>query len=382
MTATIQTKANRPNYYILLRYKDETTDKKVQKWISTDIPIKGNNKRKAEDRRKEILAEYEQTKIDLSKDVLFTVFIKEWLENLRPSIEKVTYDTYRLIIHNQVIPYFEPKKLKVKDITPIHIQKYISFKLKTASPNTVIKHLWNLSKCLDSAAKQKLIEYNPVKLVDKPKKIKYTGAKFYNETQIDNLLNASKGDIIENIILLAIFYGLRRSEILGLKWNAVNVEDETFTIRHTVVRVDKELHKEDSTKNKSSYRTLPMVNIIIDMFKRIKEQQEANKLLQPNDYIDEGYIFTHTDGRLISPNYVTKHFNRLLKKHNLNLIRFHDLRHSTASYLLHLGFSLKDIQVWLGHGDIGTTANFYLHLSMEAKRNIANTLNQKFQQFS
>jgi len=211
VTATIHTKKDRPYYYILLRYQDETLGKKFQKWITTDIPTKGNNKRRAEDRRKEILNEFEKKNVDLSKNVLFTLFIKEWLENLKPSIEKVTYDTYRLIIHNQIIPYFEPKKIKVKDMTPLHIQKYVTFKLKTISPNTVNKHLWNLSKCLDSAVKQKMIEYNPVKMIDKPKKIKYTGAKFYNETQIDNLLDTSKGDILENIILLAVFYGLRRS---------------------------------------------------------------------------------------------------------------------------------------------------------------------------
>ena len=379
MTATVQIKKDRPTYYILLRYKDEMTEKKIQKWISTDIPVKGNNKRKAEEKRKEILEELEKKNVDLSRDVLFTVFIKEWLENLKPSVEKVTYDTYRLIIHNQVIPYFEPKKLRVRDLTPLHIQKYVTFKLKTISSNTVIKHLWNLSKCLDSAVKPKLIDFNPVKMIDKPKKVKYTGAKFYSETQIDNLLNAVKEDKIEEIILLAVFYGLRRSEILGLKWDAVNFDEEIFTIQHTVVRVDKELHKKDSTKTKSSYRSMPMASIIVDMFKRVKERQEANKLLQPNDYIDEGYVFTHTDGRLISPNHVTKRFKKILERNNLPVIRFHDLRHSTASYLLYLGFSLKDIQSWLGHGDIGTTANLYIHLSMESKRSIADTLNKKFQ---
>ena len=164
MTATLQIKKNRPNYYILIRYRDEVTGKERQKWETTDISVKGNNKRRAEARLKEVLAEYEQGKVDIGKGVMFTVFIMEWLEILRPSIEAVTYDTYKLIIYNQIIPFYEPMKLKLKDITPLHIQKYVNFKLKSVSPNTVRKHLWNLSKCFDSAIKQKLIVFNPVKM--------------------------------------------------------------------------------------------------------------------------------------------------------------------------------------------------------------------------
>jgi len=123
---------------------------------------------------------------------------------------------------------------------------------------------------------------------------------------------------------------------------------------------------------------MPIPRIIKDMLYTLKEQQEANRLLQPNDYIDEGYIFTHVDGRLILPNYVTKYFKWLLEKNNLPIIRFHDLRHSSGSYLLYLGFSMKEIQSWLGHGDMGTTMNIYAHLDVSAKQNIAESLNNKF----
>jgi len=99
MTGIVQAKKDRPNYYIVLDYTDETTGKRKRKWVKTDIPIVGNNKRKANERLKEILAEYDGQNIDLSKDVLFTVFINEWLKNLKPSIELVTYDGYKLIIN-------------------------------------------------------------------------------------------------------------------------------------------------------------------------------------------------------------------------------------------------------------------------------------------
>lgn len=378
MTATLQIKKNRPNYYVLIRYKDETTGKERQKWIQTDIAVKGNNKRKAEKKLREVLAEYEQDGVDLGKDILFTDFIKIWLENLKPSISPVTYDGYYLVIYNQVIPYFEPKKLKVQEITPLHIQQYINFKLKKVSPNTVIKHIRNISKYLNSAVRQNIIPFNPAQRIDLPKKVPYTGAQFYNERQIEQLLVACKGDILEPIVLFAVFYGLRRSEILGLKWNAIDDSLSTFTVKHTVIRIGQTLHKQDSTKYKSSYRVMPIPEMIANVLRGLRENQLKNKALQPKDYIDEGYVFTQADGRLIAPCYVTTRFKRIIRNNNLPPVRFHDLRHSSASYLLHLGFSMKEIQMWLGHSDIGTSMNIYTHLDINAKKNIADNLNTRF----
>ena len=381
MTATLQIKKDRPNYYVLIRYQDEATGKERQKWVTTDISVKGNNKRKAEARLREVLAEYEVQKIDLSKDVFFTEFIKHWLENHRHSIAETTYDSYSIALKTHIIPFFEPKKIRVRDLTPMHIQQYINFKMKFISPNTIIKQLRNISKCLDSAVRQNIIAFNPVKRIDLPKKIKSTGAKRYNEGQIERLLECSKGDSLEIIILLTAFYGLRRSEVLGLKWDAIDMLNNTITIRHTVIQVSKAIHRVDSTKNESSHAVVPMPNIIKARLKRWKAQQAEHKLLQPNDYDNEGYICTQVDGSLIKPNYVSQHFQVLLRQNDLPRIRFHDLRHSSAGYLKYLGFDLKDIQVWLRHKDIQTTMNIYLELDMSAKSNIADKLDEKFSRF-
>lgn len=382
MTATINAKKDRPNYFVVIRYIDES-GKERQKWITTDIPVKGNNKRRAEAKRAEIEAKYKNDKINISKDALFVDFISQWLETLYISkaIVSTTYDGYKLILEGHILPFFKPLKLDVRDITPAHIQKYVNFKLKTLSPNTVIKHLHNISKCLDSAVRQNMIAFNPVSRIDRPKKIRYTGAKHFNEKQIELLLSAVKGDILETVILFGIFYGLRRSEIIGIKWDSIDMDNNVFSIKHTVIRVNKVLHKEDRTKNDSSNSDMPIPDIIKLKLLKIKEEQERYKLLQPNDYVNEGYVFTYADGRVINPNYVTKHFSKLLEDNHLPHIRFHDLRHSSAGYLKALGFDLKDIQTWLRHGDIGTTMNLYVNLDMEAKRGIAENLNNRFKSF-
>ena len=155
----------------------------------------------------------------------------------------------------------------------------------------------------------------------------------------------------------------------------------TIAINHTVVQGHKKMHIKDSTKTKSSNVIVPLVGIIALRLKGLKEQQEKYKLLQPNDYVDEGYVCTQINGSLIKPNYVSQHFKLLLAKNNMPHIRFHDLRHSSAGYLKYLGFDLKDIQTWLRHGDIGTTMNIYINLDMDARRNIANNLNKRFENF-
>ena len=381
MTGSIQTKSGGKNYYAVISGYDEN-GKRKQRWINTGIPVKGNNKRKADVRLREILGEYGADDIGINKDVYFTDYMTEWLETLKISIASTTYNSYRYTLSSHILPYFKPKKLKMKDVTPIVIQKYVNDKIESGlSANTTRKHLANISKCLDSAVRLNLIAYNPVKRIELPKKERFTGAKFYNKQQIERLLEISKDGPLEIVLLLTLFYGLRRSEVLGLKWDAVDFERRTITIKHTVVIVGKTIHKQDRTKNDSSYASFPMPDKIISQLERWRERQQELKALQPNDYHDEGYICTKPNGELLLPNYVSQHFALMLKKHDMPHIRFHDLRHSSASYLKHLGFDLKDIQTWLRHKDIQTTMNLYTHLDMEAKENIANILDAKFQMF-
>jgi len=380
INGNIYQKKGSPYYWIVLDYVDEQ-GKRKKKWENTHIPIKGDNKRLAKAKLKEVMAEFDAQKIDLSKDILFTVFMEEWLEILSLSIAESTYDGYKKTLEKYILPFFEPLKLRIRDIEPVHIQRYIRHALSSVSGNTVRKHMVNISKCLDSAMRQNIIAYNPAKRVDLPKKQKYTGAKFYNEKQIEHLLRVSKGDPLEIVILLTTFYGLRKSEVLGIKWGAIDFENNTIAIKHTVVQGHNKLHRKDSTKNDVSNSVIPLATVIADRLKQWRSQQAQHKLLQPNDYIDSDYVCTQIDGSLIKPHYVSDHFKRVLARNNLPHIRFHDLRHSSAGYLKYLGFDLKDIQTWLRHGDIGTTMNIYVHLDMNAKRVIADDLNRRFQRF-
>ena len=187
---------------------------------------------------------------------------------------------------------------------------------------------------------------------------------------------------IKNNIYLASFYGLRRSEVLGLKWDAFDFENKTITIKHKAIQGKRDnktvVILKDKTKNKSSYRTLPLVDEIIVLLKEYQKQIDENKKLCGNSYNKKylDYVCVDSVGKIFRPEYVTDHFTLIMNKNKdiLRKIRFHDLRHSCASLLLAKRIPMKEIQDWLGHSTYSTTANIYAHLEKDTKNKSANVL--------
>ena len=231
-----------------------------------------------------------------------------------------------------------------------------------------------LNQTLKLAQRDGLIQTNPADLVVMPHAAQFTGT-FYTEAQMRDLLTAVKNERLYPIIYVTALYGLRRSEVLGLKWDSINFAMQTLTIRHTVARVTKVVEK-NKTKNASSFRSFPLTDDAVRLFKILLQQEQYYRNHYGKDYIDNDYVFTWEDGHPYSPDYVSHTFHKLLKKYDLPHIRFHDLRHTCASMLLSEGYGLKDVQEWLGHSDIKMTANIYGHLDIRRKRSIANGLEQ------
>ena len=243
-----------------------------------------------------------------------------------------------------------------------------------------IKHYHaNIHSALKYAIKLDLIDSNPSEKVTLPKKERFVG-QYYDSGEMNRLLEVSKGTKIEIPILLGAFYGLRRSEALGLRWDAIDFGKNTITICHTVTvcNVDGKLTlvESDTTKTKSSLRTLPLVPFMRERLLELKEEQEENRRLCGRSYNKEylGYICVTEIGDLIKPHYLTDSFPKLLEENGLRRIRFHDLRHSCASLLLANGVPMKQIQEWLGHSDYSTTANIYAHLDYSSKLDSAGAL--------
>ncbi len=379
-------------YHMVLSYMDET-GKRVTPYKSTGLPVKGN-KRRAE----AMLDKWRSdTEIDLEKriqecarnyssvpqDIQFTEFMLDWLAMMKNNVEITTHASYSLTIKNQINPYFDKHypHLKLRDLTPLQIQEYYSWELNEqgVSANTVIHRHANIRKALQYAYKTGLIDSNPADRIERPRKDVFVGS-FYNEAELKQLFEAIKGDPLELPVLLAAYYGLRRSEVLGLKWDAVDFEKKTVTIRHVVTEaeIDSKLTiiEKDRTKTKSSHRVLPLVKPFEDALLRLKEKQNDNRKLCGNSYSTNylDYINVNAIGERLKPGYLTAHFPLILERNGLRRIRFHDLRHSCASLLYSNGVSMKEIQEWLGHSNISTTANIYTHLEYNSKIASANAI--------
>ena len=227
-------------------------------------------------------------------------------------------------------------------------------------------------KALKYAVKMDLIPFNPADKVERPKKQRYI-ADYYRQEELERLLEASKDHPYSLLIQMTAFYGLRRSEALGLKWDAIDFERDTITIKHIVTnaKIDGkcEIVCADRAKTKSSLRSLPLVSNIREKLLALREQQKEDRRVCGNCYSKkyDGYVFVDAMGNIFNPRSVTANFSKLLEQNGLRHIRFHDLRHSCASLLLANGVPLKHIQEWLGHSDFTTTANIYAHLDYKSK---------------
>ena len=285
------------------------------------------------------------------------------------------------MVKSTIRPYFRKKELTLKELEARHIQQFYTEKLKTVTPNSVIHYHAVIYQAFKYAMKTDMVPQNVAMKVDRPRKNSFQPT-FLDAEQMQKLFEIVKGTRLELPVLVAAFYGLRRGEVCGLKWNAIDFERGTITIRHTVTSLQvgekTKMYAQDSAKTKSSMHTLPLVGSFAEYFKEVKTAQEVNKKVCGNcyNYEYDGYVFVDELGDLMRPEYLTSYFPQYIQKHGCKRMRFHDLRHSCASLLLANGVPLKQIQEWLGHSDFSTTANIYAHLDYRSKISSAQAMEQ------
>ena len=331
-------------FYIVLSYSD-ISGKRKTKWIPTSLPVKGN-KKKAEKLLMEARREFEPECKPIQDDVLFSDFMLQWLEIVKPTIAITTYSSYSNMVKGIIAPYFKERGIMLKQLRPTDIQAFYMEQLKRVKANSVIHYHANIHKALKYAVKIDLLDSNPADKVERPKKNPFMGS-FYDSDEVTKLFEAAKGTLFEIPVFLGAFYGLRRSEVLGLKWSAIDFQSNTITIKHTVTSCNldgKHIQvAQDTTKTKSSLRILPLIPAFREKLLEARDYQKECKRLCGKCYNKQylEYICVDEMGNLISPHYLTSAFPKLLEKNGLRRIRFHDLRHSCASLLLANGVPMK-----------------------------------------
>ena len=377
MTGSLQVKNGK--YYMVLNSTEN--GKRKQKLNSTGLTEKGN-KSKAEQMLREKLTEEERRNPVVCSDMTVADCVRRWLTRMKRRVDEVTYRSYQHTAETHILPYFDENGLKLCECTVEVLQTYFDEKYRNGrkdgkgglSSKTMRHHKGILGQALAECVKDGLIPSNPCQYVEMPRRERHE-AHFYSAEQLQQLITALNGDPIQPLVRIAALYGLRRSELLGLKWDSIDFENGMVLIRHTVCKMIVTVEK-DKTKTQSSRRSFPMTEEARGIFLKAKAEEEENQRLFGKAYQKNDYVFKWPDGRTFAPDYVTHHFSKMLERYGMPHIRFHELRHSCASLLLNNGCGLKDVQEWMGHSDIQTTANIYGHLDTSRKQSLADKLTE------
>jgi len=331
-------------YYAVLTYYVDGIRK--MKWVSTGFK-ENESKKKAEKKLIQIRDEFinkletiTQTKTDDKKvQISFADFMIKWLDMIKHQIEESTYTGYKRQIEGRTKEYFTNNPVMLEDLKPVHILDFYNWLYSQGlKGTTVTKYHANIRKALDYAVQTDLIPSNPAIKVGIPHQEQFI-ADYYNEDELNTLFQIVKDTPLELIVYLTAFYGLRRSEVLGIRWSAIDFENKTITINHKVVTVTNEnenintkttMITKSKTKNKSSYRTLPLFKEIEELLLYTRKMQEYYMSIFKDSYNKKykDYVCLDELGNLRKPDYVSHKFKQILRNNNLREIRFHDLRHS------------------------------------------------------
>ncbi len=362
--------------FVTLHYPDGST-KQIKK--STGLLAYNENgsrskanKKAAEDmlafRKKEaiILAvkqaqeDIEQGKAKYAKgDILFVAACEEFVAKAK--LAETTREAYALSFNAHLKPYFEPRGLHLSELNEDVLQEYIDYKTETEGLQgaSVKRHMAVVNGALRAAKKKKIVTSDFWIGLEYPNNEKFEGSA-YTPEELQALLHACvKSPICDAVVLTAVL-GLRRSEVLGLQWKNVDLENGTVRIKDVVVCVSK-VHYKPTPKSASSDRTLGLSDNTVQYLKMLKAKQEQNKRDYGNTYHDNDFVCKYEDGSLILPRCLNSNFTKILERNGLRKIRFHDLRHTAATLLINDGAPVPIVQGFLGHSKPSTTLNTYTH---------------------
>ena len=308
-------------------------------------------------------------------------WMRYWLENIsKPNVRATTYHGYKNLVERHLIPSLGGKPLQ--KITAADIREYYKKKLsgpKALSQNSLRKHHDVLNQIFQAAVLEDKLRKNPMRIVSAPKKetIQYT---IYTAEELHDLFEKVKGNRLEIVVKLAGYYGLRREEICGLKWQDIDFERNLFEIRRSMTMAGGQLLI-DEPKTKSSYRKEAMNDDVRELLLRLRDRQEENKRMLKDDYVDTGFILCWEDGKPYRPNYISELFAKFLLDNGLKKIRLHDLRHSFASIANDLGVPMFNISKALGHGSTAVTSGIYTHMFDDSHKETIDRVTEAIQQF-
>lgn len=369
---------------VTIGYDDEGKQKQISKYFKT--------RKEAQDWLAQVQHE-KNTGVFVKPD---KVTVSEWLDKwlsvyAKQRVDITSYGLYETLVRCHIKPSLGD--IELQKLRPIDIQQVYAEKLKNGrldgssglSAETVTRIHNILHSALKQAIKEGLITRNAVQAVDRPKIVRKEIKPLAREA-VERFLGAARKDRLYALFVMAVGTGLRRGELLGLKWEDINLEKGTLSVRRTLARVKAEngltrtVLKLKEPKTGRSRRMIALATFVLQALKAHKARQAQEKLFFGQKYHDNGLVFATEDGRPVDPRNFTRRYTKLMKEAKLEHTRFHNWRHTFATMLLELGEHPKVVQEMLGHSKIAITLDTYSHLVPGLMENAAAKLDSVFGQ--
>lgn len=386
VTATIGQHKKYSCYEVRLRWFDQDKNKRVG--TSYDLRDENGNKipyktgTKTEQNKynvfvlaEKIRAEKEQ-KLFPTGNMLVADFAKKWLKEQKKRVEReeisvCTYNIREEKLNTHFIPYFSKKKFTLDQVKPKEIVDFFEY-LFDAGLSNISLYISITNQVFQYAAFKELIPANPVSNVPRDKKVaksKVTESKvkvdFLKEDEIPQVLEMFKGTYIYPMLHLAIYCGLRPSELLGLRWQDIDLEKGKIHVCFSAKKTKGgKMVYSDSLKTDTSERDVPLLPDTIEILKGVKKEQEDNKRMYGNSYYncEHNFVFLKKNGKPHREGAVLDFFQNRLKKNGFRKLRLYDIRHTCASYWRTQGKDAKFCATLLGHKKTEITQDTYTHV--------------------
>ncbi|HTK06309.1 MAG TPA: site-specific integrase [Ktedonobacteraceae bacterium] len=341
--------------------------------------IYGKTRKEVQEKMKALLHEQQQGKLVANSSQTIEQFIVDWLENThRRKVRPRTYERYREAVYLHIVPALG--RIQLQKLTAQQVRAFYTKKEDEGlAASTITCYHSVLHLALDMAVKWGIIPQNVCDLVSPPRRARFEIQPLTTE-QAEKLLIVVRGHKWEALYILALVTGLRRGEILGLKWQDIDFKTGTLQVRRILSRVPTKMpgrthvYVEAEPKTKQSRRSVAIAPFALATLAIHRTKQQEAKIKAGETWQEHDYVFCTSLGTHLNPNEVVKELKKLLNLAGLPNIRFHDLRHSSASLLLSLGIHPKIVQEILGHTQISMTMDIYSHVLPVMHRDAINKL--------
>lgn len=345
---------------------DPDSGKRKQKRLSA------STKTKLEEDIADLIARNAKGAVVADSKVPVSEFLEQWLESIttrvRPSTRRAYAERIRLFISPKI------GMIQMGKLAPIDVQKLTVWIVESGRTSSTANSVHGvLRAALNDAVRWGIVPRNVASAVHAPRP-EHVEMQTWNPTQVAHAFRELAGDRLECLIRLAITTGMRRGELLGLRWIDVDIDRKQLSIRHTLVRDENGRWESGTPKTAKSRRSISLSDDDVAMLIRHKDRQEEARLAAGDDWQESGLVFTEPNGKAIYATGLARRFEVFIARTGLPRIRFHDLRHTAASLMLSAGEHPKIVQERLGHSSISMTLDRYSHVTSTMQEAAAERL--------